>query len=314
MAKFTPKGLKSATPTKEEIAAQMSFFGGQSFPGGTGFEPPTTIKDTSTPTSEPKAPLQGTFTDVKTGRPSGISVGGKNFFVSGEDLALLEQQQREKGNLSGSRSQGTIAEAAAQREDAMARQGLLQQIGPQQQAGLGGPPILTAPLITKTTAAQALAAGATAAGTTAAATAITGPLSIPAAAAAGVTVAVGTFISKITLEQRQNVKEANTIFGQSQQNMVAIINRLNADPNYSPEQALRDWNNELYNMEVAGINLRKLTEEPTRKILSGGGDEIIRYNLWRTGEFPSLQAKFTTAFMNPNPNSPFLTFIPEQNI
>jgi len=280
---------------------------------GTGSPaPPVTIKDTTQAAVRQPSGVEGTFTDVKTGRPSGVSRGGETFFISGEDLSLFQQQQAQKNALSGSAGMGTIAEAAAQRADTQVRQQLLSGVGSQQQlGGVPGVEALTAPLITKTTAAQALAAGVTAAGTTAAATAITGPLSIPAAAAAGITVAIGTFISKITVEQRQNVKEANAIFQQTQQNMLAIINRLNGDMNYSPEQAIRDWNEELYNLEIAGINLRKLSNSATRKALSGGGDEMIRYNLWKSGEFPSMQAKFNNAFLVPNPQAPFLTFIPE---
>ena len=273
---------------------------------------PITTKDTSVNPDEPASLLENTTMTGERGRPFGITKGGRTFFIQGSDLSLFQQQQAEKEALSGGATQGAIPlrEALAQRADMQARQELLSQLGPQ--AGLlPGVDLLTAPLISKTTVAQAFAAGGIAAGTTAAATAITGPVALGAAAAVGVTTTVGTFISKITVEQRQNVKEANIIFSQSQQNMVAIINRLNGDPNYSPEQSLRDWNSELYNIEVAGINLRKLTEEPTRKVLSGGGEEMIRYNLWKSGEFPSLQAKFINAFANPNPNSPFLTYIPE---
>ena len=315
MVRIFGKKIEKPTFRIGDVAEAEAKLGFKRVPtGGTGGTPAPTPGTGFAEVPVQAPPLEGTFADVRTGRPSGISLGGKTFFLGGEDLELLKQQQEQK-SLSGSAFQKTIAQAAAERENIAARQQFLQQIGPQQELGqLGGPEILTTGLITKTTAAQALAAGVVAAGTTAAATAITGPLSIPAAAAAGVTVTVGTFITKITTEQRQNVKEANAIFSQSQQNMVAIINRLNADPNYSPEQAIRDWNDELYNLEIAGINLRKLTQEPTRKILSGGGDEMIRYNLWKSGEFPSIQAKFNNAFLAPNPNSPFLTFIPQQNI
>ena len=86
---------------------------------GTGFDDtPTTIKDTTQQPIE-QQPLTGTFTDVKTGRPSGIATPQGTFFVQGSDLELLKQQQLEKTTkegLSGSEKLGgTIAEAAAQR-------------------------------------------------------------------------------------------------------------------------------------------------------------------------------------------------------
>ena len=100
-------GVQSTTP---ELQLR------QSFPkrGGTGFVPPT-IKGEDVAEVPAQPPLEGTFTDVKTGRPSGVSIGGKSFFLQGEDLELFKRQQEEK-DLSGSAFQKTIGEAAAARE------------------------------------------------------------------------------------------------------------------------------------------------------------------------------------------------------
>lgn len=95
---------------------QSNLAGGQPFVGGGAGTTTARAGSVSEPVREPTRPL-GTFTDVKTGRPSGIATPQGTFFgVSGEDIALLKQQAEKKG-LSGSETMGgTIAEAAAQRE------------------------------------------------------------------------------------------------------------------------------------------------------------------------------------------------------
>ena len=66
---------------------------------GTGSET-TTTKGADNQALEPSN-IEGTFQDVKTGRPSGVSRGGRTFFISGSDLELFQQQQDAKDALSG---------------------------------------------------------------------------------------------------------------------------------------------------------------------------------------------------------------------
>ena len=70
------------------------------FTGGGAVDAPVSGASTPEPVQK-QPPLEGTFTDVKTGRPSGVSRGGQTFFVGGSDLSLFQQQQAEKNALSG---------------------------------------------------------------------------------------------------------------------------------------------------------------------------------------------------------------------
>lgn len=96
---------------------------------GTGSLTPVAGTGEVTPTAPAQPPLKGTFTDVKTGRPSGIATGSGTFFGLNEaDIALIQAGEARKG-VSGSEGMGTIAEAAQARELQQGQQQAAQTTG-----------------------------------------------------------------------------------------------------------------------------------------------------------------------------------------
>ena len=120
MATFTTTFHKD--PTKKsgigELTTQTDDINRFIGTGSTQPTPPTT-KGEDAPIQQPA--VEGTFKDVETGRPSGVSRGGRTFFIQGSDLELFQQQQDAKDALSGGQTQGlnprnTIAQNLAIRQ------------------------------------------------------------------------------------------------------------------------------------------------------------------------------------------------------
>lgn len=275
---------------------------------------------TSFPTQEPPKPKEKqkeTSEDLETftneqGTVSGVTLpDGRTFLGLKPDDIRKIREGIEKKTLVEPKvvSLKKAAETRGQLElieqEKLKREGLLASPELAPTRGAAAPEINEAPLLSKEALLSSLGAGAAAGTSAATASALTG-VGATAAPVIGVTAGAvgfaGTILAKVTIDQRENVQEAKAVWKQSEGNMNVIINRLKTDVTYTPEQAVKDWSEELYNIEVAEINLNNTIRTPIKKSLSGGGPENIEFNLWKEGVFPSLQSDFNRAFLQPIQN------------
>lgn len=121
-------------------------------------------------------------------------------------------------------------------------------------------------------------------------------------------------ITKLTLGQRQDVKNAYKNYQIVKPDFANIINQINTNPNYSIEQAAEDWIRAEDTMYIAQSNLEKRTRSAIGAELSGAEDELIAVTHFNEVVLPNLRAQFEATLLNPNPTAQAFQLPQEQVI
>jgi len=140
---------------------------------------------------------------------------------------------------------------------------------------------------------------------------VTAGISIPVGTAAGAVIgavagAGGAILTKVSAQERQDVKNSYTLYKTSSSNMAKIINLVNAGK-MSPIDARIRFNEELANFYIAESNLKQDTSTSVKRLLSGGEDEMIKLDSFRRA-LPDIEVSLALAMMKPNPLAPQVSF------
>lgn len=162
-----------------------------------------------------------------------------------------------------------------------------------------------------TTAGLALA-GATA-GAGAGALLGAGVGAVPAAIAGGAAGLLGSLVTKITIGEKQNVKEAMAIATASQTNINNLIAGVNAGI-VSPEYAIQELANQKQNLLLSQRLLKKKTQSSVGRALSAAQEEQAKVDAYLEDVYPYMEAKLKEAIISPNPNALLNSAVPTEII
>ena len=112
--------------------------------------------------------------------------------------------------------------------------------------------------------------------------------------------ATAAAFGKISVEKKQDVKQAYAVFTTSKSNMDFIINQVNAGK-MDPATASEMWDEELANFYAAERNLKADTNTSLERFLSGGSDEMTKLEAYKR-RLPFKQQLLQQAILTPNPN------------
>jgi uncharacterized protein YcfJ len=125
-----------------------------------------------------------------------------------------------------------------------------------------------------------------------------GPGTAVGAGAGFVFGAIAGAFSKISIQKRQDVKQAYAVFTQAKSNMGWIIDNVNSGA-LSPNQAAEMWDEQLANFNSAYRNLKLDTQNNLDRFLSGGADELAKIEAFSM-RVPALQQELQIAMLTPN--------------
>ena len=112
--------------------------------------------------------------------------------------------------------------------------------------------------------------------------------------------AVGGAFTKLTVQKRQQVKEANKVFTQSKSNRAEILNMINAGL-LTEGQARELWQEEKQNIAAAHRALKFRTDNDLEEFLGNPRDELIAIESYLRLE-SQFDLEFEKALLAPNPN------------
>jgi hypothetical protein len=240
-------------------------------------------------------------TPVAEDKPKDPDPTGSKFIQKREQLKSkaqeADQSRVESGNTAAeimrgemSVQQTTVEQARARNQALTQAAGQVGQLTPEQQQRqiiLGEGAVDTA---------GALAKGAAGLGAGAAAGTFIAP-GIGTAIGAGVGF-VGGMFAAISIDQRQDVKQAYATAIKSNSNLAWIITEANSG-RMNPNQAVEMFNEELSNLYSAHRNLKEFTKGKIGRELSGAMDERAKVQEI-VNRLPYLQLTLQTAILNPN--------------
>lgn len=310
MAKTTILPLKKKLPKEQELEQTASTKApNDPFKPNTPFKP--FIPTQKTP-QQPEAPPQKQvpmpeFFPSEEGAGGAKLIKGSGGSVFLETLKGKEAGQQglagQQGGLSGQQQAIETQNILAERQRQIIQQGQLAQLGvltPEQQAlnpfqneGLIG---------VGATAAGGIGGAIGGAGAGAAlGSVIPGIGTTIGGIAGGIIGGTGGTLTKISLSQKQDVKQAFKTFKGAKGNFAWIINKVNSGEITSVNQAVQMWDEELANFLAAERGMKELTSNDLNRFLSGGTDEMREIEAYKR-RLPELQQELITALMNPNPN------------
>lgn len=111
---------------------------------------------------------------------------------------------------------------------------------------------------------------------------------------------LGAVFGKISLDKRQDVKQAFATYRATSSNMAYIINSANSGK-IDGITAANMWDEELANFYSAERNLKKMTEGKIGRELSGAMDEYNKVEGFGR-RIPTMQALLADAILTPDPN------------
>lgn len=128
------------------------------------------------------------------------------------------------------------------------------------------------------------------------------PVSIPVAAGVGAVAGfIGGALTKISGNQRQNIKEAYVVGNTARSNIDKIINLANQGK-ISAAQATDLYNEELSNLYAAYSNLKKDTDTNLDRFMGDGLDELAKVESY-IRLVPMKEGMLKMALIQPNPNA-----------
>ena len=122
---------------------------------------------------------------------------------------------------------------------------------------------------------------------------------------------VGAFTA-ISVDKREDVREAIEVYKGAKGNFAFIINEVNAG-RMAPMTASQLWNTELANFYAAERNLKRLNKNSLQRALSSGKEEARRIEAFKR-RLPELQRNLEVAMMRPNPNSLAVDFTEPEDL
>ncbi len=118
--------------------------------------------------------------------------------------------------------------------------------------------------------------------------------------------AIGGAYAKVTIQKRQQIKEANKIFTQSKKNKNEILNMINAGL-INEGQARSLWEEEKSNIALSHSYLKTQTQSDLNNFLGNPGDDLIAVERYlQLDQFYDLE--FEKSLLAPNPSK--ILFIP----
>ena len=238
---------------------------------------------------------------LKLARERGLSL------TQAADVMIAKSKQSPENKLAQLSAENRNV-ASAQLEQ---QQMLQQQLGISQQQDVGG--LRTAVLGENNaaenigTAAAALGGGIATAGTFATAGAALGSIvpvigtaagAIGGAALGFAVGAIGGALVKLSVQKRQDVKQANKIFTTSKSNKDRIINQINAGM-LTDSAARTLWAEEKANISLAHSYLKQQTQEDVNNFLGNPGDELIALESYLSLD-QAYDLEFEASLLNPD--------------
>ena len=110
---------------------------------------------------------------------------------------------------------------------------------------------------------------------------------------------LGGTLTKMTFSKKQDVKNAKQLFSSAKENMGKIITRMNQDPTYTAEQAVYDFNEQVYDIELADNKLKEETSTDFSRLLFGAQEERIKVEKWKEN-IPSAREALRQAIIRPD--------------
>lgn len=251
--------------------------------------------------TKPEITTPEIFRDVKTGKPTGVTLpGGKTLLgLNKEEISkMLARRQLPAGTIGAK-------EAAAGRREALAGEEAIGQIGltPEQMAGLEGlgiPENIRSALAGFGAEAAAGAGAGAIGGAIAGGVPTGGALAIPGAIV-GAIAGLGTVALKnIKAEAKEDTTARGKEFRIIRSNMRILISEVNAG-RMTPDFAISRYNAQLAEMQRIQRQLKELTSTNLKDFLSDGSDQMAQINVWMDIERPNIEAALQGAVIRPDP-------------
>lgn len=121
----------------------------------------------------------------------------------------------------------------------------------------------------------------------------------------GIIGGAGTLFAKVSLDERQNTKEAYTNYKNAVKAQKATLNAINAGQ-ITPEVAAQAWAIQQRNLLIARAQLKEKTDNALGRQLSNAMDEYSTVDDYINYQQPFMTASLQKAILKPNPGA----FIP----
>jgi hypothetical protein len=132
---------------------------------------------------------------------------------------------------------------------------------------------------------------------------VPGPGTAVGAVVGGVIGFAGGVLGKMSLDERQNVENANALFKQGKSNIGTILTNLNKGY-ITPEQAQIQFQEQIDDINLALLHLHAENKH-LNKFLSGGANEEIKARSWADMNIPILRQALAVGIMTPDPNKSY---------
>lgn len=301
-----PGGVKPAGAADPQAAADKAASescraqGGQWDPVNRVCVMPQAIKN-QTETKAPETTNKDQVFRDESGRPAGITIGGKTYLgLSPSDVEKMAATEEAKKG--GPATQAFETGAIAQQQAAQQQQ-IMNNLSPEVLASDGRQVVQPEGMVSKGATIAAAGGGAVVG---AKAGAALGTLVAPGIGTViggivgGIGGAIGGAYAKMKVQKLQDVKEATKTFSQAKTNKNEILNMVNAGL-VTEGQARELWREEKMNIISSYAYLKSQTQNDLNNFLSSPGDELIQIESYLALD-GLYDLEFEKALMLPNPS------------
>jgi hypothetical protein len=126
----------------------------------------------------------------------------------------------------------------------------------------------------------------------------------------GIGGAIGGAYAKVSIQERQDIKQAYKVFGKAKTNKAEIINMINAGL-INEDKARELWQEEKTNIYSAHTYLKRQTDNDLNDFLGNPGDELVEVESYLNLD-AAYDIEFEKALLQPNPAN-IINLIPQED-